>query len=91
MNCDKCGHAVPEENDATILVSIMDCGRTMMAAPQPRHLLPVVIEGQVICEGSPSRAQYIEGQPRDTRAEYPYNSDDEALFRAAYADMQKLR
>lgn len=58
----------------------------------PRHLLPVVEDGKVVCEGSPSRAQYIEGQPRDPRGSlYPYDETIEAQRRAAYASMQQER
>jgi hypothetical protein len=50
-----------------------------------RHLLPVVDgKGKIICEGSPSRAQYLEGQPRDKRKEFPYHEADGQWIRRAY-------
>lgn len=54
-----------------------------MLNSKPRHLLP--IEG---CVGSPSRAQYLENQPRDPR--YPYEYDQEAAWRDAYDKLCKL-
>ncbi|MDO8435635.1 MAG: hypothetical protein Q7S89_03090 [bacterium] len=52
-----------------------------------RHLLPVA--GEIPCAGSPSRAQYLPGQPRDTRG-YGYHDEMEASFRAAFAAMQRV-
>jgi hypothetical protein len=64
--CDKCGKDVPLNNDAVALQSLIEYGTMpvpfMVLNYGSRHLLPV--EG---CEGSPSRAQFIEGQPRDAR------------------------
>ena len=84
--CDKCGRAVPYENDATVFDFKMGNVGAMFATP--RHFLPVVENGVVVCEGSPSRAQYIEGQPRDKRISYQYKPECEAPFRAVYAEMQ---
>lgn len=54
-----------------------------------RHFLPLINEeGEVLCEGSPSRAQYIEGQPRDSRPEYPYDKRDETAWRRSFAYVQ---
>lgn len=47
------------------------------------HFLPV--PG---CEGSPSRYQYLEGMPRDTRPGIVYDPRREAPIRAAYAEVQ---
>jgi hypothetical protein len=79
--CDKCGKEVPDENNASLLDIYLGDYRAIFA--QPRHLLPTDD-----CEGSPSRAQYIEGQPKDTRSEYPYESYWEVRTRAAYEQMQ---
>lgn len=54
-----------------------------------RHFLPVYDgDGKMICEGSPSNAQYIEGQPCDTRG-YTYVEASESIIRAAYAKAQE--
>jgi hypothetical protein len=79
--CDKCGKPVPPENDAANLDVTLGYVAAIFA--QPRHLLPTDD-----CEGSPSRAQYIEGQPKDTRSQYPYENYWEKRIRRAYAHMQ---
>jgi len=95
-NCDKCGQPVAAGNNLLIVGLVAkritnhgvdydpaDCDvwdLTVGLSHQSRHFLPTE-EG---CEGSPSRAQYIEGQPRDMRG-FSYDPDKEALFRAAYA------
>ena len=63
--CDKCGKPVDPSNDASILEAIFAGEPAIAVWMVGRHLLPV--EG---CQGSPSRAQYLEGRPRDTRG-YP--------------------
>jgi hypothetical protein len=80
--CDKCGGEVPWENDATIIESFYHGRPAMVFFYHSRHFLPV---GE--CEGSPSRAQYIEGQPRDTRG-FPYEPKREPAWRDAYARTQ---
>ncbi len=85
--CDKCGRPVPFGNDSTVLSGILGSFASLFAIP--RHLLPVVENGEVVCEGSPSRAQYIEGQPRDKRMSYAYRDEYEAPFREAYAELQR--
>ncbi len=83
--CDKCGREVHPVNDATVVEAYAFPGHVMMLAlSKPRHFLPLVEDGKRVCEGSPSRAQYIEGQPRDTRG-FPYNPKLETKFREAYA------
>lgn len=79
MKCDKCGQEVPWENDATIVESFFQDKPCFIMFYGARHFLPT--EG---CEGSPSRAQYIEGQPRDTRG-YPYDPMRERGWRKAYS------
>ena len=67
--CDKCGKEVPWENDATVVSSYFQGRAGVIFLYGSRHFLPTED-----CEGSPSRAQYIEGQPRDPREEYSYES-----------------
>jgi hypothetical protein len=82
MNCDKCGTPVPPDNDATWVASEYHHAPMAIVMFHARHFLPVVEDGKVICPGSPSRAQYIEGQPPDPR--YPYDKDQEPKWREAY-------
>lgn len=81
--CDKCGKEVPENNDATIFWSFVLRDPTL-CLNLPRHLLPTEH-----CEGSPSRAQYLEGQPRDTRR-YVYDKRYETIIREKYVEYRKL-
>ena len=77
---DKCGNPVPPHDDAVNL-EILLAPSALLVGARPRHLLP-----NAYCEGSPSRAQYLEGQPRDTRG-YPYVAAAESQVRAAYATL----
>ena len=79
--CDKCGEPVPHANDAVALDIFLGAGPGLITA-QPRHLLPTDK-----CPGSPSRAQYLPGQPKDVR--YPYDDAAEPLVRAAYERLQE--
>ena len=81
--CDKCGKKVPPSNDVARFEMIFTSDPAFVLMPS-RHLLPT--EG---CEGSPSRAQYIEGQPRDKRSAYPYQPQFEAAIRAVWSEMQR--
>ena len=85
--CDKCGELVPPHNDIRELETRRH-QNTIFMLMRARHCLPVVRDGVTVCPGSPSRAQYLEGQPRDTRAQYPYITEDEVGFRAAWWQMQ---
>lgn len=89
MECDKCHTDVPPSNDATLLDAILMDEPMLAFISVPRHLLPVIVDGTQVCEGSPSRAQYLEGQSRDTRTAYPYDPDREEPIRAAYAALQE--
>lgn len=89
--CDKCGRPVdPTNNAVNIDVGILALNNRQQDAfflgitALPRHLLPV--DG---CPGSPSRAQYLEGQPRDPRPDYEYDELMEPLVREAYELMVK--
>lgn len=79
--CDKCGMRVPRNNDAVTIEMQMTKNWLLVDAIR-RHFLPTAK-----CPGSPSRAQYIEGQPRDPR--YPYDEEREGLWRKAYAEIQQ--
>ena len=79
--CNKCGKEVPPENDAAMVEAYMAGNKAIILLSVHRHFLPTAD-----CEGSPSRAQYIEGQPMDSRG-YPYVAEWEPRFRKAYADL----
>lgn len=83
MICDKCGKEVPQSNDATLLDAIVTDSPGRILFYQSRHFLPTED-----CEGSPSRAQYIKGQPRDKRG-YTYQPEWEQKYRDAYEQLQK--
>ncbi len=105
-NCDKCGQEIlPEYNNIGVVVAIAEAmdndllsdrytreyaNATLFNKPS-RHFLPVYdAEGKMLCEGSPSRAQFIEGQPRDTRGFVEYTGEFERLYRAAHAKAQEM-
>ena len=81
--CDKCGNDVHATNDATLVWAEFTKQPMFILMYSPRHFLP---EGE--CSGSPSHAQYIEGQPRDNRG-YEYDVSLEAKVRAAYMKVLK--
>mgnify|MGYP000906183313 CR=1 FL=1 len=89
--CDKCGTYVPDANDAVLLeMAIGGVNSFALIFARSRHLLPVIApDGTVVCVGSPSRAQYLEGQPRDQRTAYAYNPALERRIRTAYAALQE--
>jgi hypothetical protein len=88
FTCDKCGRPVGPRNDAVRLQFVLQTGHLPHPIDQlvygARHLLP--IGG---CEGSPSRAQYLEGQPRDTRG-YPLVAANVGSWRRAYRRLWQL-
>jgi len=81
--CDKCGKDVDPKNDAVDFDFLRKYGHRPDGFSKlnygARHLLPTAD-----CVGSPSRAQYIDGQKRDTRMEYQYRPGLEKEYRAAY-------
>jgi len=83
MKCDKCGKEVDPKNDATIIEAVASGNPVSIVFSHARHFLPTES-----CEGSPSRSQYIEGQPRDTRG-YRYSAEYEQVWRNAYQKVQK--
>ena len=82
--CDKCSEIVPRENSTMLLEEQRD-NPQVGHYQHDRHLFAV--DGPVPCEGSPSRAQYIEGQSHDQRGIYDYHADLEVSIREAYAKM----
>ncbi len=81
-NCDKCGEVVPRYNSMMLLEELTgNLGAQYYETD--RHLFAVE---EPNCPGSPSRAQYIEGQPRDTR-DNDYHPERETNYREAYAKM----
>ncbi len=89
MKCDKCHTEVPANNDATIVEAYAFNSPLTVLFNYSRHFLPVYDDrGNMICEGSPSRAQYIDGQPKDTRG-YEYNPEYEEAWRRGYEECNK--
>lgn len=91
--CDKCHRWVPPENDMALVMAATGIpgSEWIPAIWHSRHFLPVLEDdGTVLCEGSPSRAQYIEGQPRDTRG-YRYDERLEPLYRSAWRKLQAAK
>ncbi len=90
--CWKCKGEVPVKNDGGHIGYLVWSDPTgLQCGSRTIHFLPVVIKDKngvdvVVCLGSPYRAQYIEGQPRDTR-HYLYFKEYVAPVRAAF---QKL-
>lgn len=87
--CDKCQRSVHPGNDVIVL-EFVRTGNPMFLFATSRHLLPEKDGDTIVCQGSPSRAQYLEGQPRDSRSEYAYDPDNEAETRAVYAELQRI-
>jgi hypothetical protein len=87
MICDKCGGAVELSNDAVALEFLAQYANLPGAVERlmygARHLKPT---GG--CEGSPSRWQYMDGAPRDTRG-YSYHEEYEERYRKAYRELQE--
>ena len=102
--CDKCGQEIiPAYNNLCVVAAIaeaieddlrsdkfilMHVNATRFNKPA-RHFLLVRNGDTLFCEGSPSRGQFIEGQPRDMRG-YEYTEGLEKLYRAAWAKAQEL-
>jgi len=85
--CDKCGEKVPRSNDASWFDAIMTGNSSCILFLQPRHLMPVIKNGVIVCEGSPSRAQLLPGIPRDTRG----YTLDETRVQAAIAAWDQMQ
>lgn len=88
--CHKCKKPVSVRNDGGHIGYLVFSDPTgLQCGPHTTHFLPVVENGIVLCEGSPYRAQYLEGQPRDKR-HFLYFKSSEAPVRAAYQKLQAL-
>ncbi len=85
-NCSKCGIEVPPHNNATLLAIDM-CEVDPRA--DSKHLLPVYENGQLLCVGCPSIAQYLPDQPLDTRQQFRYQNDREEFVRTHHAKFLK--
>ncbi len=83
--CDKCGQEVEPSNDSFLLFGSTNSNTADNKGH--RHLLPQLTP--VPCVGSPSMAQYLEGQPRDERRAFAYNPANENKVREAYKYLQK--
>ena len=86
MKCDKCGKKVSLDNDAVELEVLLGTCSFVCGA---RHLLPTED-----CEGSPSRAQFLEGGTPDPRGYGADLSPEEIIewqekYRAAYQKLQE--
>lgn len=91
--CDKCGREVEPINDIRVFEAGLGLYPELRFATMStsRHLLPVIEDGKKVCEGSPSRAQYLEGQPQDLRcAMFPYEEEVEKLYRQTFTDMTNI-
>jgi hypothetical protein len=84
--CIRCGKEVLPTNNAVRLDIIIG---TDFSYPleSSLHLLPVVVDGETICIGSPSRAQYLVNGAPDTRSGSYYDSEREQPVCRAYAQM----
>lgn len=73
--CDKCNRPVRPHDDMRIIG--VASGWPSAGLWENRHFFP-----NVLCEGSPSRAQYIEGRLR--AEQYEYDPESEVMWRAGY-------
>lgn len=83
--CDKCGEKVHYKEDALYLADILNPERLYLLFAGSRHLFATEN-----CVGSPSRAQYLENQPKDERLQYAYQPHLEKRIREAYTTLQTL-
>lgn len=88
--CYRCRrHLDIKDNAVVIHLLAVGSDPSIPKKPALMHLLPIKTWwGKVVCRGSPSRAQYIEGQKRDTRDGFRYNPTDEPRWRQAYELLQ---
>lgn len=89
--CDKCGQVVPPWNNVSIFEYINTGGSVFNYLNLNRHFLPVVDEHNVvICEGSPSRSQYLSQGMMETRRAYPKNERSAAIVPLIFELMQRI-
>lgn len=91
MECDQCHRHVPVGNDAGLFDAMFTGDPFAAIGKSTRHLLPVIEGGETVCAGDTSRAQYLEGQPRDGSGSYPYDPDLETRARGAYRVLQEIQ
>ena len=82
--CDKCGKEVDVCNNAVLIDSYAYDNPVAVFVFTARHFFPTED-----CEGSPSRAQYIEGQSPDTRPNAQYDPELEQVYRTALAQVKE--
>lgn len=97
--CDKCGTSVLRKNDLGAVMEYIGDPRLVGGSPlggpgteDHRHFLPVYVYGgseMLVCEGSPSRAQYLFGKLRDSREGAIYYPDQEIYWRYGFLQLQQ--
>ncbi len=88
MTCDKCGKEVDPKDDVVNLDFILRGDLSLIGA-QSRHIRAQYDEDRVeVCEGSPSRAQYIFEVRADQRPEYGYDSTLVKIYQDAWVKLQ---
>ena len=75
--CEKCGRLVFPGEDAVLIEAVKNNDMLGLLEPTSLHLFPTKN-----CPGSPSRAQYFDGQPRDSR--HPYDIREKVWWNRAY-------
>jgi hypothetical protein len=80
--CEKCGELVFPGEDAVLIEAVKNNDMLGLLNPTSKHLFPTEN-----CPGSPSRAQYFDGQPKDSR--YPYNIREKAEWNRAYNKVKR--
>lgn len=89
--CDKCRLRVDPWNDVALLEAVLRHlrGRSsriislFLFGAAARHIMPIVVGGLQLCEGSPSRAQYL-GGTRDPRSDYPLSEELQEIYQHAF-------
>jgi len=95
--CHICNGDVANNNDKGILLALVYSNPMLILSQKAQHIVPGLFPGaRASCKGSPSIAQYIKGQRKDTRTGpdgkllYPIAPDAIDRVRAAWDKMQKL-
>ncbi|MBI4414768.1 MAG: hypothetical protein HY566_00840 [Candidatus Kerfeldbacteria bacterium] len=93
--CDTCRLRVDPWNDVAMLEAVLRHLRGIgtrgilffLYGAAARHIMPVMVGDIRLCEGSPSRAQYL-GCARDPRSTYPLSEELQELYQHAYLRLQ---
>ena len=88
--CKKCHRVVSADNNVLVFNLIKGGFSKPTWVVKGQHLLPVVENGKIICEGEPSITQYLEGYPRDPSLDC-YNPTFEEEIRRAFRQLQELK